>query len=58
MVENKLLKLYKKAEAAKTRKKAQKVIKKFNKKVQGESLRWIGGITPKPLANTENSAFL
>ncbi len=58
MVENKLLKLYKKAEAVKTRKKAQKLIKKFDKKVQGESLRWIGGITPKPLANTENSAFL
>ena len=58
MVENKLLKLYKKAEKALTRKKAQKVLKKFDKKVQGESLRWIGGITPKPLANTENSAFL
>ena len=52
MVENKLLKLYKKAEAAKTRKKAQKLIKKFDKKVRGESLRWIGADTPKPLAIT------
>ena len=50
--EQKLLKLYKKAEKALTREKAQKVLKKFDKKVQGESLRWIGGITPKPLANT------
>ena len=31
----KLLKLYKKAEKALTRKKAQKVIKKFDKKVHG-----------------------
>ena len=31
----KLLKLYKKAENALTRKKAQKIIKKFDKKVQG-----------------------
>ncbi len=48
----KLIKLYQKAEAAKTRKKAQKLIKKFDKKVRGESLRWIGADTPKPLAIT------
>ena len=58
MVENKLLKLYKKAEAAKTRKKAQKLIKKFDKKVCGDSYRRSLANTPKPLAITENSAFL
>ena len=58
MVENKLLKLYKKAEKALTRKKAQKVIKKFDKKFRGESYRRVGANTPKPPGNTGNSAFL
>lgn len=52
MVENKLLKLYKKAEKALTRKKAQKVIKKFDKKFRGESYRRSGANTPKPPGNT------
>ena len=52
MVENKLLKLYKKAETAKTRKKAQKIIAKFDKKVRGDSYRRSGANTPKPLAIT------
>jgi len=44
--------LYGKAERALTREKAQKVLKKFNKKVRGESLRPSGADTPKPLAIT------
>ena len=50
--EQKLLKLYKKAEAALTREKAQKVIKKFDKKVRGEYTRPIGADTPKPPRTT------
>ena len=47
-----LLTLYGKAEKALSREKAQKVLKKFDKKFRGESLRRSGAITPKPLANT------
>ena len=56
--EQKLLKLYKKAEKVLTREKAQKVIKKFDKKVRGESYRRSGANTPKPPAETEKSTFL
>jgi hypothetical protein len=53
-----LLELYKKAEKVLTREKAQKVIKKFDKKVRGESYRGSGANTPKPPAETEKSTFL
>ena len=53
-----MLHLMQKAEAAKTRKKAQKIIKKFDKKVCGESLRPSGANTPKPLAITQDLAVL
>ena len=48
-----LLKLYIGAEKAKTRKKARKIIEKFDKKVRGDILRRESPNTPKPLAITE-----
>jgi len=48
-----MLHLMQKAEAAKTRKKARKILEKFNKKVRGDIPRPNGAITPKPLAITE-----
>ena len=48
-----LLKLYIGAEKAKTRKKARKIIEKFDKKVRGDILRGDAPNTPKPLAITE-----
>tara|TARA_R100000781_G_scaffold97266_1_gene61118 strand:- start:589 stop:753 length:165 start_codon:yes stop_codon:yes gene_type:complete len=54
-LKHKLLKLYKKAEAALTREKAQKVIKKFDKKVRKQSLRPIGADPPRGVATTEFS---
>ena len=48
-----LLKLYIGAEKAKTRKKARKIIEKFDKKVRGDILRGDAPVTPKPLAITE-----
>ena len=53
-----MLDLMQKAETAKTRKKAQKIIKKFYKKFRGESLRPSGANTPKPLAITQYLAVL
>ena len=50
--------LMRKAEKVLTRKKAQKIIKKFDKKVRGESLRPSGANTPKPLAITQYLAVL
>ena len=54
-MKNKVLKLYKKAEAVLTREKAQKIIKKFDKKVRKQSLRGIGADTPRGVATTEFS---
>tara|TARA_R100000008_G_C3578443_1_gene166769 strand:+ start:1645 stop:1809 length:165 start_codon:yes stop_codon:yes gene_type:complete len=51
----KLIKLYKKAEKALSREKAQKVLKKFDKKVRKQSLRGIGADTPRGVATTEFS---
>ena len=48
-----MLHLMQKAEAAKTRKKARKILEKFDKKVRGDILRGDAPNTPKPLAITE-----
>ena len=50
--------LMRKAEKCISREKAQKIIKKFDKKVRGESLRPSGANTPKPLAITQDLAVL